>query len=192
MKNGQVIFFNGTSSSGKTTLAKALQEKLEEPYMYVALDDLFHMYPDRFLNPTNQEEVEVMTALAQAVVSGLQRCVASLAEAGNNVLVDHVLEDEGWLKECIERWSGLDVLFVGVKCPLEVVEQREKARGDRMVGLARYQYERVHIHKWYDLEVDTSVLSTEECVKRIMALVNHKPQETAFQKIRADYWTSAR
>ena len=49
MKNGQVILLNGTSSSGKTTLAKALQDKLAEPFMYVSLDGFFHLYPERFL-----------------------------------------------------------------------------------------------------------------------------------------------
>jgi len=38
---------NGTSSSGKTTIAKALQEKLTEPYMYVSIDNFFHMHLER-------------------------------------------------------------------------------------------------------------------------------------------------
>ncbi|MGB1686483.1 MAG: phosphotransferase-like protein, partial [Pseudomonadales bacterium] len=36
--SGTVIFLNGTSSAGKTTLALALQELLPEPYQHVALD----------------------------------------------------------------------------------------------------------------------------------------------------------
>lgn len=72
---------------------------------------------------------------------------------------------------------------MGVKCPLEIVEQREKERGDRNIGMARYQFERVHAHGLYDIEVDTSVLNVDECVTRIMALINDKPKEGAFQKL---------
>ena len=36
----QVIFLNGASSSGKSSLAHALQERLEKPYLFVAEDML--------------------------------------------------------------------------------------------------------------------------------------------------------
>ncbi len=187
MKTGHIIFLNGTSSSGKTTLANALQEKLSEPYMYVSIDNFFHLYPDRFLNPTNHKGVQVLKQLVPAVLSGLHRTVAALGQAGNNVLVDHLLQEEGSLQECVERWAGLDVLFVGVKCPLEIVEQREKERGDRNLGTARFQIERVHIHDLYDIEIDTSELSVEECVTRIIEQVYDKPKESAFHKLAARF-----
>jgi chloramphenicol 3-O phosphotransferase len=183
MKKGLVIFLNGTSSSGKTTIAKALQDKLEEPYMYVSVDDFFHMYPEKYLNPTNQDEAIILSHLIPTVVSGLHKCVASLAQSGNNVLVDHVLQENGWLKECVENWKDLDVLFVGVRCPLRIAEQREKERGDRNIGTAQYQFERVHSHGLYDLEVDTSVLDVNECATRIMALINNTPKKLAFQEL---------
>jgi chloramphenicol 3-O phosphotransferase len=144
MKNGHVIFLNGTSSSGKTTITKALQEKLTEPYMYISIDGYFHLYAERFLRPASREGAVVLERLIPAVVSGLHRSVAALAQAGNSVLVDHLLQDDGSLEECVENWVGLDVLFVGVKCPLEVAEERERKRGNRTIGTARSQFERVH------------------------------------------------
>jgi len=187
MKKGQIIFLNGTSSCGKTTIAKALQEKLAEPYMYVSVDDFFHMYPEKYLNPTNQDEAIILAQLIPAVVSGFHRSIASLAQSGNNILVDHVLQENGWLTECVENWVGLEVLFVGLKCPLEITEQREKERGDRNIGTARYQFERVHAHGLYDIEVDTSILNVDECVIRILAAVNKKPKECAFQKLATSF-----
>lgn len=187
MKKGHVVFLNGTSSSGKTTLAKALQERLPEPYMYVSLDNFFHMYPEKYLNPTNQDEAMILARLIPAVVSGFHKSIASLAQSGNHILVDHVLEENGWLNECVENWKGLEVLFVGVKCPLEIAEQRERERGNRNIGTARYQLERVHAHGLYDIEVDTSVLNVEECVTRITALINDKPKEYAFQELAARF-----
>jgi chloramphenicol 3-O phosphotransferase len=141
------------------------------------------MYPEKYLNPTNQDEAIILSHLIPTVVSGLHKCVASLAQSGNNVLVDHVLQENGWLKECVENWKDLDVLFVGVRCPLRIAEQREKERGDRNIGTAQYQFEHVHSHGLYDLEVDTSVLDVNECVTRIMALINNTPKKLAFQEL---------
>jgi len=185
MKTGRVIFLNGTSSAGKTSIAAALQERLKEPYMVLSLDNFFHLYPERFLNPTNQAEVDVLMSLASGIISGLHACVAVLARAGNNIVVDHVLEEKAWLQECVERWQDLDVLFVGVRCPLEIAEQREKDRGDRQIGLARYQFDRVHAHGVYDVELDTSVLSIEECVAGIIKALDDSHQPSAFQKLAA-------
>jgi chloramphenicol 3-O phosphotransferase len=61
------------------------------------------------------------------------------------------------------------ILLVGVRCPLEVVEERERTRQNRRNGLARSQFNVIHESKPYDLEVDTSVLSPEACAKVIAA-----------------------
>lgn len=184
MARGRVIFLNGTSSSGKTTIARALQERLPEPYMHVSVDGFFYLYPERFWNPTRQEDAVALARLAPAVVSGFHRAVAALAEAGNHVIVDHVLQEDGWLSECVERWARLDVLFVGIRCPLEVLEQREAGRGDRDVGTARYQYDRVHAHGVYDVEVDTSVQDVDECVGRILEALERGDAPRAFAQLR--------
>ena len=145
------------------------------------------MYPERYLNPTNQDEALVLANLIPSVVSGFHKSVAALARSGNNIIVDHVLQEDEWLRECVENWAGLEVLFVGVKCPLEVAEQREKERSDRNIGTARYQFERVHTHELYDVEVDTSIHSVDGCVTRIMEAVKGKPKEFVFQKLAAKF-----
>ena len=51
--------------------------------------------------------------------------------------------------------------------PLEVLEAREASAADRLPGLARWQYPRVHKGIDYDLEVDSSSLTPLECARRI-------------------------
>jgi chloramphenicol 3-O phosphotransferase len=63
--------------------------------------------------------------------------------------------------------AGFALFTVGVFAPLDVLEARERERGDRTIGLARWQYDRVHTGKSYDLEVDTSRTSAMECAKTI-------------------------
>jgi chloramphenicol 3-O phosphotransferase len=73
---------------------------------------------------------------------------------------------------------------VGVKCPLEVLEAREKSRRNRTLGQARAQYPIVHAHTIYDLEVDTSLLSAEECAQSIKDRVGSNSPPTAFRRLR--------
>jgi chloramphenicol 3-O phosphotransferase len=57
-----------------------------------------------------------------------------------------------------------------VHCPLAVAEQREQERGDRIVGTVRGQHALVHTFRNYDLDVDTSVATPEECAEAILAV----------------------
>ena len=169
MNYGQVILLNGTSSAGKTSIAKALQATFVVPYLHVPIDAFYTMCPANLMNPSNIEEIEMWSQCMPLVISGFHQAIAALVKARNNVIVDHVMEEDGWLQECVRIWSRFSVCFVGVKCPIETLEQRERERGDRAISQARYQYPRVHRYDLYDVEVDTSVLSPDDCANRIIA-----------------------
>lgn len=178
MKPANIIFLNGTSSSGKTSIAKALQDKLPVPYMHVSGLGFLLLYNDRIW-----EEEQAYYRIRDCTMSGMHASVAVLARAGNPVILDHILHIDGWLQELVELCVGLDVYFVGVMCPLEVAEQRENQRSDRQSGTAREQLEPTHAHGLYDLEVDTSVLNVDECVDKIVEGLQHKPEKSAFEKL---------
>ena len=84
--------------------------------------------------------------------------VAAVARAGINVIVDEVLLGEDDWKGWQDQLGGLDVMWVAVTPDLDVVEQRERDRNDRMIGLARSQHDVVHRHAVYDVRVDTAVM----------------------------------
>ena len=70
-----------------------------------------------------------------------------------------------------KAFAGLDVLSVGVTCPIDVLEARERSRGDRVLGRARGLAEVVHTFMTYDVTVDTGTTPTEECVAAILKAV---------------------
>ncbi|HNC07871.1 MAG TPA: hypothetical protein PLX14_04145, partial [Anaerolineales bacterium] len=74
---------------------------------------------------------------------------------------------EELLHQCINELSGESVWLVGVHCSLEELERREKARSDRQIGLAKEQMATIHNSVIYDIEIDTSILSLEECAMTI-------------------------
>ncbi len=99
--------------------------------------------------------------------------------------MDDVLEDEPPWQDCLlELFEGIDVFFVGVHCPLSELEKREKERKNRRAGMARKQFDQVHSKAIYDIEVDTSLLSSEECADRILGYLQKPRQPTAFEQMR--------
>ncbi len=177
--HGKVIFLNGTSSSGKSTLARGLQESLGQAYLHVTVDAFLHQLSDTYL-----ADRAYLSEAFPTLLAGFNASTAAIARAGNNVIVDHVLQEPSWVAPFVEAFDGLRVVFVGVCCPLDVLEAREKERGDRQIGTARYQYDRVYANKNYDVEVDTSQMSVEECVSVIRGVVNSDTQPTAFNLLR--------
>ena len=60
-------------------------------------------------------------------------------------------------------------------CSSDLLEAREQARGDRVLGRARGLVDVVHTFMPYDVMVDTGTLSPEECVAAVVAAVDARP-----------------
>ena len=187
MSKGKIIFLNGASSSGKTVIAEALQDKLSEPYLTLSVDGFMDLFLQGYISGAKgaeltPEDVQTLTALIPKIVSSFHQCIAVFADNGIHVIVDHVLQDPDWLKACVEALQGFPVLFVGVRCPLEVLEKREQER-EREPGTARKQFDIVHAHGVYDLEVDTSLQSPEEIAELIAERESQISSAAAFKKL---------
>ena len=164
MAKGRILFLNGASSSGKSSIAKALQKMIKEPCIHFCIDDYLGMFQDELWQ--NRDIVEQEWTY---IIGGFHAAAAAIARAGNLVIVDDVLEENPpWVENLLELFDGLEVVFIGVHCPLEELERRERERKDRKEGMARLQFEQVHAQAVYDIEVDTSVLSPVECASVIM------------------------
>lgn len=187
-----IVVLNGTSSSGKTTLGKALQEVLPSPYLLIGIDTVVFALPRRYVDERWSQEfcryeyddgrIVSITPLPRyhRMVRGLHAAVAGLAVSGLDVIVDHVLVEPGWVEDMERAFAGLDVLRVGVRCPLAVAEEREAARRDRTLGWARAHMDVVHKYLSYDLTVDTAKATPPTSAAQIAtALRNHAGQTGA-------------
>ena len=180
MPDGTIIFINGTSSSGKTSIVHALQDLLTEPYLEAGIDKFIFMLPGRYLDRPLWDDVlglaEKAGAAGHDLARGMHRAIASLSIAGCNVIADHVLVEPAWAQDCAELFAELPAYLIGVQCPLEVLEQRERLRKNRTLGQAKLQFPVIHKYCIYDLEVDTSLLSPESCARQIQARLSAPPQ----------------
>ncbi|MFE9552514.1 chloramphenicol phosphotransferase CPT family protein [Streptomyces sp. NPDC006703] len=187
MTSGRIIFLNGTSSSGKSSIARELLDVLDDGVF-------FHLAVDSFnaMRSSKRElGAEELDAALRRTRMGFHRSIAAMAEVGNDIVVDHVLSEPWRLLDCLTVLPPEDVLFVGVHCQPDELARRELARGDRPPGLAAHQYELVHVHEDYDLECETSTAGSRECAQRIKEFLPHRPSPTAFTRLRRRYLTDS-
>ncbi|MFK4087109.1 chloramphenicol phosphotransferase CPT family protein [Kribbella sp. NPDC020789] len=174
---GRVIVLNGTSSSGKSSIAKELLDVLEDVWYHVPIDRFHQMRARR------EWTDEAFLPVFQKTVLGFHRAVAGMAAADNNVVADYVLGERWRLADCLDVLKDVPVLLVGVRCSLAELERREAERGNRTIGRAAMQFPVVHQHGVYDVEVDTERNSPRECALMIRDRLAAGPP-TAFDQLR--------
>lgn len=150
----------------------------------------FHMSVDAFNSMrAKQKTLELDPAgLAAALArtrAGFHRAVAGMAQAGNDVIADHVLSERWRLLDCLAVLAGYRVVFVGVRCAPDELQRREQTRGDREPGQALAQQRRVHSHGLYDVECDTTMASPYECAVQIKEFLGSGQKPAAFTRLRS-------
>ena len=179
----EVIVLNGGSSSGKSSLATCLQEQLDGTWLVLGVDDLIRALSHGPLDTgaggtltiTPEGSVVVGDAFRAAELAWYEG-LAAIARAGTGLIVDEVFlsggESQARLRRALE---GLTVIWVGVRCAATVAEARELQRGDRNIGQARHQAERVHRGVRYDLVVETDDTAPGDCAKAVVTWISGRP-----------------
>ncbi len=165
-RTGRVLVLNGASSSGKTSLAKALQALLPDPHQHVQLDAFRAMEPAGYWDGLDNDTSKVRIA---ALCRAMHAAVAAFARNGQHVILDTVLDRASATRYLLDDLGSIGFGLIGVHCSLDELERRETARGDRQSGLARRQFESVHVGRNYDFSVDTTHASAAACAAEIAA-----------------------
>jgi chloramphenicol 3-O phosphotransferase len=177
---GKIILINGASSAGKSALARSLQQQLPEPFLHWSFD---HLRESNALPMARIRNRELDWArMRPAVFDGFHRCQPAFAQAGNNLIVDHIIEQEQWLADLVELLAPFDVFFVGVHCPLPELERRERQRGDRRPGEARTDFHTVHRFTEYDFTIDATQ-PNEGNVAGLITAWRARSRPTAFERM---------
>gem|GEM_PF-130090 len=158
----QVILLNGLSSSGKSTLAKALQvlikERKAEDYEVVSIDDFMETDPTETIY---EDDV-------YAVSGDLCERVLEILRTGSGVIIDHVITSERIFRQLKEMLSAYPLRMVHITCSLEILKQREQAQGDRYSGSAEASAAYLFPQTGYDLTVDTGTKPLRENAEFIL------------------------
>lgn len=184
------MFLNGTSSSGKTSISTELKNQKEIPFHHLSIDDFFrnynqfidNTYPD--MEPTRELEDHMVTDILFDPINSLYYATIKLfSELGLNVIVDTVIDRNKWFNDFYELLSDFPILFVGVLCSKEELARREQSRGDRLIGLSNFQFDKVYSFNEYDLEVNTEELSPTECADKIFSFIKSDQDYSVFKKL---------
>lgn len=150
---GKIILVNGTSSAGKTTLCHALVEILPLPFWYLSSDQLIAagMRPDSRLDRGDFE----WRTMRPSFFDGFHRMIPAFASVGNNMLIEHIVEERSWGLELFNLLQNFDLFVVSVHCSEDQLVVRERERGDRTVGEAMFHMKTYDFVK-HDIEVDSA------------------------------------
>lgn len=179
MANTSIIFIHGASSSGKSTLARAVQAKIDLPFWHISIDHL----RDSGVLPTARfkaGDFDWETSRA-ACFDGFHHSLAAYASAGNNLILEHILDTHGWLEQLVDLLAPYDVFFVGLHTDLTELNRRETARGDRPVGSAERDFLIIHQGLRYDLELSSNK-ALDENVERLIAAWKDRQAPSAFMQ----------
>ncbi len=159
----------------------------------MGVDRFIFMMPKRYLERPLWDDVlgkaDRAGETGHVLFSGMHHAIAAAARAGLNVIADHVLVEKPWVDECARLFAGLNAYLIGIQCPMEVLEERERLRKDRTLGQARVQFPLIHKYTTYDLEVDTSALTPEQSADRIIARLQSPPE--AFGRLNPECYNAS-
>ena len=165
MRKGKIIFLNGVTSSGKTSIVEALQDR-DDCYFYVVANDLFQeMVGERFLREDYWKQLSQVILL-------MYHTAKLFSDMGHDVLIDGILVER---PEIAPHYQQLRTILadnplhiVEVACPLEVCRARNIARGDRYETQSAEQAAIMAQGIGYALRVDTDRMSPGECAEAIV------------------------
>lgn len=199
-----ILFLNGCSSSGKSTLARALQYSLEGASLTLGVDTFLRMMPPHYkgfeekakegvfftsISDDNGSRIKIESGpFGKKLFETAPKIIKLLGLEGFDLIIDEVLLGKENIKHYVSQLKEFTVYFIGVMCDLNVMEEREILRGNRILGLARGQIDDVQfLSPFYDLVVDTTRVSSFECAQEILDYVRKNAHPTGFNQLEATF-----
>ena len=178
----QIIYLNGPTSVGKSSIAKEIQNLSDILFLHVGIDQMIELMPSKFnawmggeaplgFSFVEKEGMQIVQAgpHAKRLIAAYYTVVTALAKEGHSLIIDDVsfgIEEVNRFKEILAPYP---TLFVGLIAPLKTLKERELERKNRMVGAALHQHGATHQDVTYDLMLDTSTRSPKELATLILA-----------------------
>jgi chloramphenicol 3-O phosphotransferase len=208
---GTIILLNGPSASGKSSIQDELQKQMTQLYLKIGIDSFFDALiatPDlssfeatkEFSQFTNDGVLIRRVRLVRdslgnqivplevgpagdRIIFGMHSAIAAYANEGNHIVVDYILYKKEWIPNLVQALEHNNVYLIGVKAPLDVLEERERKRATSPVGHARSHHDTVHSGMIYDLELDASTMTPEEIARTIRLFVEENRDPKAIREL---------
>ena len=165
MGKGRIVYLNGVTSAGKTSIVEALQAR-RDVFFYVVANDLFQeMIGEDYLKE------DYWKYLGEVIIM-MYHTAKLFSDLGKNVIIDSILVEREGVAPHYERMKEIlrdnPLDLVEVYCPLDICRQRNIDRGDRYEAQSEEQAKLMSAGIQYSLRVDTSKQSPDECADAIL------------------------
>jgi len=180
----RIVVLNGTSSAGKSSLARKLQEIAPDPWLHIPLDKFISMLahgrehdPEWFVvRRSTDEDGHPLTSITNgprgaALLGEMRAFVAGVADRGMDIIVDDVCTAPDVL-DYRERLSHHSLTVTKVEADIDTIARREMERGNREPGLARYQAQTLHEGIEYDLVIENPDGKLDATARKLLAAIS--------------------
>ena len=163
MQKGHIVYLSGLTSTGKSSIVKALQSRTDCLWCALGFDLFEETLPVRAADDS---------ALYARAIRAMYAAAKSFSDQGVDVFIDGLLMDQPGLaphgSAVEETFAGYPLTLVQVTCPLDVLRQRNIARGDRRPDQSELQAKLVDPNAKYHIVLDTSARTPEQCAQALL------------------------
>ena len=183
-KKPVAIILNGPSRTGKSSLAEELQLRLNFPTLILSMDVFYcHTMVPALVGIPKSEWPHFNWA------SALYASSSSLVREGHSIILDTLTVEPLVENNLLQHFENIRTYYIGLKCPLEIMKARiriEQKDDEGALSNLETQFDSVHKNagNFYDLELDTSMLSTQECGDRVLEMLDSKNEPFALSQLR--------
>jgi chloramphenicol 3-O phosphotransferase len=182
MVSTNLIVIIGGSGTGKTTLARALQERLlPEPWFHLSTDTLLYCLPKTIVDQADL--ANNWSAIDQELVTELAySCVREALRSGARVVFDCVVMTERRAMKLLAAFTASDPFLVGTTCAWDELVRRTKIRGDRTLEEVRWGFETGGRFLESDCMLDTTACPPESLVQELLKHLENRAETSAWRR----------
>ena len=182
MQDVRLIVVEGGSGTGKSSLARSLQERLQpQQWLHFSIDTLLYCLPPSVLDMANQRN-DWSAVDQNAITRSVYGCLRTLLDDGHRVIFDCVLMTERGARELLTALQSYRPVLVRLTCSWHEIERRTIARGDRTIEEARRGFETSGLFLNVDYEIDTTHRSSAEIAESLVPLIVGSSSHDAWQR----------
>jgi len=149
---GKLIILNGTSSSGKSSIARKLQKEINENYLVLGVDIFMKLMPEKFANVKNKNAIDqeigfsfsydnlgnleniILTEIGYRYIASCYKAVLVFLDSGFNVIYDDMIFNDQIYRILLSNFSKVKYSICLISCNEELRKDRELSRRDRIKG----------------------------------------------------------
>jgi chloramphenicol 3-O phosphotransferase len=182
---GRAIILNGPTRVGKSSLAAELQRISPQPPLTISIDSFYcHIMLPGLAEVSRDKWKDFNWA------SALYATASAMVREGHDVIIDTLTVEPLTDNHLLTHFESIVTYFIGLHCPLEFIRQRMRPGQEndaKALKGAEDQFLTVHANAqhYYDLELDTSMLSTKDCAEKVLRFVTCTPEPQALSVLRA-------